>query len=369
MEGRKVGGKKIADLLRENVKSIPEYVPGKSVDEVKRQYGLSRVVKLASNENPYGASPKVLEAIRRFEKLHVYPSPREAEILVERISEYLGVEEERIVIGAGIDGILENVFKMFVDPLDEVVIPIPTFPYYHTLSSVMNANVVQIRRRADFRIDYELLINSVGERTKIVIVCSPNNPTGNLEDPDTVRAIVESCNALVFIDEAYAEFASSDLLKLSEYENVVIARTFSKAFGLANLRIGYAVMSEELKRAYMKVTPPFPVSSLAMSAAVAALEDLEFMRSCVERIKAERARLYRELKKRVKVYPSEANFLFFESHLKARELVEELMKRGVIVRDCSKFVGCNEFSVRVSVGRREENEEFLRALDDVLGCR
>ncbi len=367
MEGRKIGDQKVTDKLRENVKRIPEYIPGKSIDEVKRLFGLERVVKLASNENPYGASPKALEILRNFDKLHIYPSPNEVEELTERISEYLGVEKERIVIGAGIDGIIENVFKMFVDPLDEVVIPIPSFPYYHTLSSVMNAKEIRVKRRGDFRIDEESIINSVTDKTKIIIICSPNNPTGNVEDFDAVRTIVESCNALVFIDEAYAEFASRNLIELSEYENVVVARTFSKAFGLANLRIGYAVMSPELKKAYMKVTTPFPVSSIAILAAMASLEDIKHMKSCVEKIRAERARLYSELKKRVRVYPSEANFLFFESHMKSSELAEELMKRGVIVRDCSRFIGCSPFSIRVSVGRKDENDEFLRALDDVLG--
>ena len=366
MEGRKNRDQKITDKLRENVKRIPEYVPGKSIDEVKRLFGLKKVVKLASNENPYGASPKALEVLRKFDRLHIYPSPGEVEELTERISEYIGVEKERIVIGAGIDGILENIFKMFIDPLDEVVIPIPSFPYYHTLASVMNAKEIRVKRRGDFRIDEESVINHITDRTKIIIVCSPNNPTGNVEDANAVRAIVESCNALVFIDEAYAEFASRDLVELSEYENVVVARTFSKAFGLANLRIGYAVMSAELKRAYMKVTTPFPVSSIAILAAIASLEDLNHMKSCVEKIRTERARLYSELKSRVRVYPSEANFLFFESHMKSSELVEELMKRGVIVRDCSRFVGCSPFSIRVSVGKREENDEFLRALDDVL---
>ena len=352
--------------LREHLKDIPEYVPGKSIDEVKRIYGLERVIKLASNENPYGASPKVREVLANFDRFHVYPSPKEIEELTERISDYLGVEEDMIVIGAGIDGILENIFKMLIDPMDEVVIPIPTFPYYHTLSSIMNAKKVLVERKEDFCINVDSVIEAVTDRTKIVIVCSPNNPTGNVEDFDTVREIVETCDALVFIDEAYVEFSSRNLLKLSEYENVVVARTFSKAFGLANLRIGYAVMSSELRRAYMKVSTPFPVSSIAISAAIASLDDIDHMRSCVDRIRRERERLYSELKKRVRAYPSEANFLFFESSMESSKLVEGLMRRGVIVRDCSKFVGCSPFSVRVSIGKRDENDEFLKALDDVL---
>ena len=364
MEGSGDKAYKITDKLRENVKKIPEYVPGKSIEEVKRRFGLSKVVKLASNENPYGASPKAIEAFRRFDRFHIYPS--ESEQLIEKISEYIGVEKERIVLGAGIDGVLENIFKMFVDPGDEVVIPIPSFPYYHTLASVCDAKEIRVKRGSDFKIDENAIIESVTDKTKIIIICSPNNPTGNSEDYDAVKAIVESCNALVFIDEAYAEFASRSLIDLAEYENVVVARTFSKAFGLANLRIGYAVMSPELKKAYMKVTTPFPISTPAILAAIASLEDIEYMKACVEKIRSERDRLYNELKSRVNVYPSEANFLFFESPLKASELAEELMKKGVIVRDCSRFIGCSPYAIRVSIGKKEENDAFLEALDDVL---
>ncbi len=357
---------KITDKLRENIRKISEYVPGRSIDEVKKMYGLKKVVKLASNENPYGANPKVLEVLRNFNRFHIYPSPTEIEELVERISDYLGVEKERIVVGAGIDGILENIFKMFIDPGDEVLIPVPSFPYYHSLTSIFNAKEIRVRRKSNYKINENAIINSITGRTKIIIICSPNNPTGNLEDAEAVKSVIESCDALVFIDEAYAEFASKSLIDLAEYENVIVARTFSKAFGLANLRIGYAVMSPELSKAYMKVTTPFPVSSIAILAAIVSLENLEYMWSCVEKIKRERSRLYNELKRRVKVYPSEANFLFFESPVKASELVEELMKRGVIVRDCSKFIGCSPFRVRVSVGKKEENDEFIRALDEVL---
>jgi len=349
--------------VRRCVRNIPEYVPGKSVDEVKREFGLSRVIKLASNENPYGASPKVREVLREFDRFHVYPSGIEISALTEMISDYLGVEEERIVIGAGIDGVLETTFKMLVDPGDEVVIPIPTFPYYHTLAKVFDAVEVRVRRGENFEIVPPVPIS---DRTKIVILCSPNNPTGNVENREVVREIVESSDAIVFIDEAYAEFSDEDLVEMTDYENVILARTFSKAFGLANLRIGYAVVPYQLKKAYMKVSTPFPVSSVAIACAMKALEDLEFVRWCVKRIVKERERLFRRMREFVRVYPSKANFLYFESPIPASKLAYELMKRGVIVRDCSGFVGCSEYAVRVSVGRDDENDEFLRALEDVL---
>jgi len=352
--------------LKRNIERIPEYVPGRSIEEVKRAYGLNRVVKLASNENPFGFSPKVMEVIRNFDKLNIYPSPVEYDELIEKIADYIGVEKERIAIGAGIDGILENIFKMIVEPNDEVIIPIPTFPYYHTLTAVFSGKEVRVKRRCDFKIDVDGIINSITDKTKIILICSPNNPTGNSENYNDVRAIVESCDALVFIDEAYAEFSDHNLLNLADYENVVIARTFSKAFGLANLRIGYAIMSSELKKVYMKVSQPFPTSTLAIKAAIASLDDLDWVRWCVKRIKSERERIYKKLKDKVKVYPSDANFLFFETPIKSAELVERLMRKGVIVRDCSKFIGCSPYSVRVSIGKEEENDIFLNALNDVL---
>ncbi len=359
MERDEVGNKKV----RKCVKEIPEYVPGKSIDEVKEEFGLGRVIKLASNENPYGTSPKVREVLKNFDRFHVYPSPKEISSLTEMISDYIGVETERIVVGAGIDGILETTFKMLVDPGDEVVIPIPSFPYYHTLTKVFDAVEVRIGRGSNFEIVPPL---PTSDRTKIIIVCSPNNPTGNVEREEIVREVIESSDAVVFIDEAYAEFSDKNFIEMTEYENVILARTFSKAFGLANLRIGYAVMPYDLKKAYMKVSTPFPVSSIAIACAMKALEDLDFMRRCVEKIVRERERLFRELRRFVNVYPSKANFLFFESPIPASKLSYDLLRRGIIVRDCSKFIGCSKYAIRVSVGKREENDEFLRALEDVL---
>lgn len=344
---------RIVEKLRDI--KIYEYKSGLSVEGVK----------LSSNENPYGPTPKVYEVLKSFINLNIYP--KEIPELKQALSEYLDVEEGRIVLGSGSDGIMDCIFKMFVERGDEVVIPIPTYSYYHTLASVYSARVVNVKRREDFGIDVDEVLNAVNERTKVIFVCSPNNPTGNSEDVKDVREIVESVDCLVFIDEAYAEFSDFNLLSLADYENVVICRTFSKAFGLANLRIGYAVMDERLVRYYKAISPPFPVSTVAMLCALACLKDLDYMRECVEKIRMERERIYRELKRRgLNVYPSQANFLFMKSPIRSRDFVFELMKRGVAVRDCSNFPGCDDYSVRVSVGKVEENEKFLKALDDVL---
>ena len=359
--------------LRKNIAEIPEYVPGRSVEEVKRAYGLERVVKLASNENPYGCSPKVYEVLQKVissRSLNIYP-PSNPEDLLEMLSDYTGFEASRIVVGAGIDGVLENIFRLLIEPGDEVVIPIPSFPYYHTLAAVSGAREVRVERRRDFRIDPGLPERLSG-KTKLVIICSPNNPTGNDEDVDTITEIIqksEEVGAAVFIDEAYAEFSAQDLLKLVEYENVIVARTFSKAFGLANLRVGYAVMAEWLKKEYMKVSTPFPLSSIAIEGAKAALSDVEYMRWAVKEIVKEREKLYSslsEMGESVKAYPSSANFIYFETARPASLVAEELARKGVIVRDCSGFIGCSDRAIRVSVGRKEENQLFVDALRETL---
>ncbi len=355
---------KVGKALRRNLAEIPEYVPGTSVEEVKRRYGLKDVVKLASNENPYGPSPRVREVLSSFNCFNVYPNPVEIEELKERICEYVGVDRGQIAIGAGIDGVLDTVFKMLIDPGDRVVIPIPTFQYYHTLSKIYGARVEEVRRGEGFKVIADD-VKAVRD-AKLVIICSPNNPTGNSEDEDVVRDIVESTDAIVFIDEAYAEFSGKSFVDLIDYGNVIVARTFSKAFGLANLRIGYALMCEDLRRAYEKVSIPFPVSSIAVRCATACIEDLEYVKMCVERIVRERERVYSKLKEIVRAYPSDANFIYFESNVKSGRICDELMRRGVIVRDCSTFRGCGEYGVRVSIGKREENDKFLKELMDVI---
>ncbi len=303
-------------------------------------------------------------AFKEFYDFHIYPKTDFAE-LREKIADYIKIDAERIVLGAGMDGVLENIFKMFLNAGDEVIVSTPSFPYYHILTRSYCARDVQVSRKEDFTMDVDAIIEKTNEKTKIIIVCSPNNPTGNAESKEDVKRLIEGTNALIFIDEAYAEFSDTNLIDLVDYENVVVARTFSKAFALANLRIGYAVMHEELRKEYMKLSTPFPLSTPAVNAAIAALDDIEYTKRCIKLIVEERERLKKELERFFKVYPSQANFLFVKSKVKSRIVVEELMKKGVIIRDCSNFIGCDEYSMRISVGTREENDFLLDALEEL----
>ncbi len=345
-------------MIRDCIR-LDGYTPGKSIEEVKKELGLKKVVKLASNENPYGASPKAVKAFKAFSNLHIYPDPGYEELRCS-ISEYTGWEVERIVVGAGIDGILETIFRLTVGEGDEVLIPVPTFPYYHTLAKLFCAREVIVERQEDFSIGEDVL-EKISPKTKLVLICNPNNPTGNIEKEEVVRAIAESFKGLVVVDEAYIEFADTrfDL----DLENVVVTRTFSKAFGLANLRIGYARMSDHLVKAFKSASTPFPISTAAERAAIAALEDKEWLKFCVSRIRSERERMYKELSRLVKVYPSQANFLFFATPIP--DLADRLLKKGIIVRDCRSFTGCGNH-IRVSVGKPEENDLFLRALQGIM---
>ncbi|AIY90705.1 histidinol-phosphate transaminase [Geoglobus acetivorans] len=345
--------------MRSDIDRIPEYVPGKSIEEIKKKYGLKRIIKLASNENPYGFSPLVAEILKNPYRLNVYP-PSDPEELRERISEYIGYEPEMIALSAGMDGVLESVFKMLIDPGDGVCYAPPTFPYYSILARIYRADEIRLKRDANYRMAEYV------KGAKLTIICTPNNPTGNSEDFDFVREVIESVRGYVFIDEAYAEFAERDMLKLAEYENVIIGRTFSKAFGLANLRVGYGIMHPSLRKAFMKVNPPFSLSSIAISAALAALEDTEWMKETVRKIIYGRGWLYSELKKIARPVKSDANFIFFETDISSRDLAERLERRGVIVRSLRNFDGAGENAVRVSVGTEEQNRIFVDALREVL---
>ncbi len=349
----------VKERIKNFLKEIPEYVPGKSVEEVRRKYGLKRVIKLASNENPYGCSPNVIRSILNFRDFHIYP-PSDAVELREEISKYVGFEMDMIALGAGMDGIMETIFKMCIRNGEKVAIPIPTYTYYETLARTHRALIVFLRRDEEFK------TSEFEKDAFLTILNSPNNPTGNTENFDFVKEIVENVRGLVFIDEAYAEFTEKRLTRLAEMENVIIGRTFSKAFGLANLRIGYAIMHPDLRKEFVKVSTPFPLSNIAIIAAISALRDRRYMENTVRMILAERKRLEKKLKSFFKVYPSEANFIYVESeHYSSTELSNLLEKRGIIVRDCSNFRGCSKYSLRISVGKREENDILIETLEEI----
>jgi len=350
---------------------IEDYEPGKLV---------KGAIKLSSNENPLGPSPKVVkEIVKSIEEgelnLNLYPWERNEEELRDEISRYVGasarIGKENIVIGAGVDGVLDTLVKIFIETGDEALIPIPTFSLYESLVRIAGGIPGYIKRKKgeDFSIPLDELIPACNEKTKMIFISSPNNPTGNCIPEAEMRAIIESVpKVMVVIDEAYVEFADSSLVNLvKEYENVLVLRTFSKAFGLAGLRVGYAVIPEWLASAYKKVSIPFSVNSIAIKAAIVALRDKAHLRKCVKLVKHEREFLLENLQRRfLRVYPSQANFVLVDvSPRKSYEVYEELMKNGLIVRDCASFRGAGDSFIRITVGTSEQNELVVEALKQI----
>jgi histidinol-phosphate aminotransferase len=339
--------------LRPALGKLRPYVPGKGFGEISHRYGLlpEEIVKLGSNENPYGPSPLVRQALQEI-AAERYPEPEE---LVEALSRYIGLPQEMVMIGAGMDGAMDTLTRLFLDKGDRI--PIPTFSYYEILTTLADATPIFEPRGEEFEVP------EMPRDMKMAFLCSPNNPTGNVTAEDTVRAMLESSDAIVFLDEAYVEFAEASLVDLvRDYQNLVVGRTMSKAFGLAGLRLGYALAPEWIADEYRRAAPPFfGVTCASVAAGLAALQDLDFMRESVARIKRERARLLKE----TEAHPSQANFLYISTSEPSGVVAERFLQKGIIIRDCRSFRGAGEHRIRVTVGTPEQNDRFLQAYEQI----
>jgi histidinol-phosphate aminotransferase len=353
-------GKSVSDLadFTKNVlpflSQLEEDEAGPDPLEISRRCGISEesIVMLSRNENPYGPSPHLCAALKDV-PLHRYPDSRP---FVKALSRYTGYPEECLASGAGMDEIITTICRIFLGPGDTALIPVPTYNLYGLAVELCGALPLFQARLSGFAVDAK-----IPERIKMAFLCSPNNPTGNSLSEENVRAIVEGTDAIVFLDEAYAEFAEKSLLKLvREYDNLVVGRTLSKAFGLAGLRLGYAVAPPWIAQQYRRVAPLFSISSLSLAAGVAALQDQDWMRECVGKIVSERERMRQRL---TCSNPSEGNFLYVHTEKKSEMVAERLLTRGIVVRDCSSFPGSGEHCLRVTVGRSEENERFLEEFE------
>jgi histidinol-phosphate aminotransferase len=344
--------------LRPALSQLKPYVAGKGFYEISRKYGIApeAIVKLGSNENSYGPSPKVSEAIASISPER-YPEPEE---LMAGLAGYTGFPEEMIVIGAGMDGVMDTLTRLFLEKGDRTFIPTPTFSYYEILTITAGATPFFLPRGPEFEIATDMPAD-----IKMAFLCSPNNPTGNVTREEEVSALLESTDGIVFLDEAYVEFADKSLIGLvKKYDNLIVGRTLSKAFGLAGMRLGYAVAPGWIADQYKRAAPPFyGISCGSVAAGVAALADLPFMRRSVEKIISERQRLEKEINS----YPSQANFLYMDTQQESHDFVENFLARGIIIRDCRSFRGAGEHHARVTVGTPSENDRFLSAFREICG--
>lgn len=350
---------------------MPPYVPGKSLEELEREAGIRDAAKLASNENPLGPSPRALEAAARsLERSHLYPEGSCPD-LRRALAERYGLDPGNVFVSNGADNVLALLPLAFVEEGEEVLSAGPTFPVYRR-AALLAGGVYREIPLEDFRFPLSSLLRAVGPRTKMVFVCNPNNPTGTWVEGEEVEDFLSRLPSeiLAVFDEAYIEYAPPGVSPfpalLRRYPNAISVRTFSKAYGLAGMRVGYALAAEEVVEALDRVRDPFPVSRVAERAALAALEDEEHLGKTL-RLNAEaREFLCRELDRRGWRYlPTATNFLLIHLGRPADPIFQGLLRRGVIVRPGTGF-GLGGW-IRVTLGRREDLERFLRALDAEVG--
>lgn len=325
-------------------------------------------IKLDRNENPLGPPQRVIKALgEALPTIHRYP-PTDYQAIQMKIADYAGLKRENVFIGDGSSKIIDCIVKMFVDPGDEVIISPPTFAMYEIYTWLANGSIRFVRKKDDFGWDMDGIINSITTKTKLAFICSPNNPTGRTISEDEIRPIVEE-NLVVVLDEAYVEFARGSLSRLvEERENVIVLRTFSKAFGLAGLRIGYALAAPELVGTMKRVASPYSVDAFALVAGETVLDDIGYLEETKKVVTAGRTFLYKELNgiDRVTAYPSEANFLLVRIDGTSRDIVKALAERGVIVRDCSETRGLGPNFIRITVGTMAENQRLVEEMEKVL---
>jgi histidinol-phosphate aminotransferase len=355
----------IETLVRPAVRTIPQYVPAKLPDDRP-----PRIIKLDMNESPYGPSPKTRAALESFSETNRYPDFGAIE-LCHALSAYTGVPAEHIICGAGLDDVINTLFLAVVDHDDEVIIHEPTFGVYRSLVAQYGGRTVNVPLTSDFELDVDGILGAITEKTKVVILCTPNNPTGNSLSPLAIERIVNQAPCIVAIDEAYAEFADTSYIPLIERNpNVVVLRTLSKFAGLAGMRVGYGMFPSSFMPYVSQVAPPFHnISVASAAAAIAALDDLDFLRSNVQRIVADRDVLADNLREipGVVPLPSGTNFLLVRLPVEnAAPVVARLAQRGILVRNFANPMLSIQDCLRVTVGTPEENEIFLHNLDKVL---
>ena len=351
--------------------SLKPYVAGKPLEELEREYGITDAIKLASNENPLGPSPLAIQAIQQaVEKLHRYPNGGCYD-LADRISKRLHVGRENIIFGSGSDDIIAMLTRVLLQPGDEAVLPQPSFLFYEIMIRCSGAIPVEVPLIDNFT-DLDGMLDRIGPQTRLVFLTNPHNPTGALIAKEALDDFVTALpeNIVLILDEAYIEFVRapscpSSMDYLDSGKMVVGLRTFSKAYGLAGLRIGYGLMPSYLAELLNRVRQPFNVNSLAQAAAVAALEDEGFLKDTVNLVSAELDFIYDALDNLgIEYWKSQANFLMIKVGKNANEVFEDLLKQGIIVRSMTSY-GYPD-CIRVTVGLHDENVRLLEVLPGVL---
>ncbi len=363
----------IASIVQPHLAQLTPYQAGKPLEELARELGLTDAIKLASNENPLGPSPKALEAIQaNIASLHRYPDSH-AYYLKEDLSRHLGLVPSQLILGNGSDEVLDLLVRALVPPGGEVVSTTHTFLMYGLLTQAVGGVFRSVPLK-DMAIDLKAVAQAVTDNTRLILLNSPNNPTGTVFSRDAWEGFLEALPATVTVvlDEAYIDFVDDDsdiphsLEYVSETRPLVGLRTFSKAYGLAGLRVGYGFGPSELMDYLNRLRLPFNINRLAQEGARAALTDADFLARTKTLVRTGRAFLEEGLRRLGLTFvPSQANYILIYLGRSGREVYQAMLKEGVIIRAMDAY-GFPEH-IRVNVGLPEENERFLATLQKVLG--
>ncbi|MBS8264685.1 histidinol-phosphate transaminase [Mesobacillus boroniphilus] len=356
---------------KEQLLKLKPYQPGKSISEVKRQYGLSEIVKLASNENPFGSSEKVRNEIAGYAgKFSVYPDGYATELRTH-LANHLGVKEGQIILGNGSDEIIQMIARGLLTPETKTVMAAPTFPQYKHNGIIEGCEITEIPL-VNGAHDLDGMAAAIDDRTSVVWLCSPNNPTGIYITEEELTAFMARVpsDVLVVLDEAYFEYVTAkdyhdSLRLLKQYKNLIILRTFSKIYGLASFRVGYGIAHEDTITALEPVREPFNVNSWAQAAAIAALDDQEFVDECKRENKAGLEQFYQFCDGAgLDYYPSQGNFILIDFKSDGQEVFQFLLERGFIVRSGTAlgFPTC----VRITIGSKEQNQGVIEIIKEYL---
>lgn len=355
----------------DRINKILPYIPGKPIEELKRELGLSNIIKLASNENPLGPSPKAIAAAKKsLNHVNRYPEG-DAHDLRRKLSKVWGLNPSQFVFGNGSNEILIFAAQAFCDAGENIAFSVNSFAVYLIAAQMVGATFCMTGGDSVSELEHDIeSLSSAAQGSKVIYICNPNNPTGSWLSPDKVELLMKNVprKTLIVLDEAYAEYAgqtyAQDKKWLAKFPNLLICRTFSKIYGLAGLRVGYGVASEEICNALEKCRQPFNLNLVAQKAAIAALDDKAFVRRSLKN-NSEGMKLITEFFKLHQIYfvPSKTNFVFFRPPVEG--LYEFLLKKGIILRPISINPKLPPF-LRVTIGTKAENARFLKALKERL---
>ncbi|HRW12842.1 MAG TPA: histidinol-phosphate transaminase [Syntrophomonas sp.] len=356
---------------RQEIFQLKPYIPGKPIEEVKRELGIDNIIKMASNENPLGPSPLAMQAITKaLPDIYLYPDGNCYE-LKRGLAAFYQIPANQIIIGNGSDELLKLIAEAFICKDDEVIFAQPTFSEYEFVSLIMGAQCIKIPLQ-DYTLDLQGVLRAVTPKTKMIFICNPNNPSGTMLGEQATRQFMEQVpdDIIIVFDEAYVEYVESpdfpdSLAYVHQGRNVIVSRTYSKIYGLASLRVGYAMTTASIAQAIETVMEPFNVNGLAQAGALAALADKAHVAKSRQLNKEGKQYLYREFTRiGLEYVTTQANFILVDCGYDCQEVFRELLQRGIIVRTCDHFG--YPHAIRITVGRPEDNQRLINGLEQVL---